>query len=94
LIHASKGTPLATSKLGTVPDDEFTRGAIIGAATIVGVKKYSNSAEVSEDLDKHYLVGPYPKTLYGFLVKDAKRIKPIPANGSLNFFDLDIEEKQ
>jgi len=63
------------------------RQMIIGKAELIDVKEYKNKEEFDKDYDKHFA-----KTFvrYGFLLKNASRIKPIPCKGQLNFFDVKI----
>lgn len=86
LIHASK-TPdkKAMEKFGF---KELPLGCIIGKATLIDVKKYNDESEHNKDKDLH-LASLYWGN-YGFILKDVKRIKEIPCNGKLGFWELDI----
>lgn len=60
-------------------------GALIGKAELVDVKEYKNEKEFKNDYNKHFA-----KTFvrYGYLLRNIKRIKPIPYKGKLNFFEV------
>ena len=84
LIHASK-----------IPDREsmlkfnfknLPLGFIVGKANLIDVKKYENSSEFLKDKNLHLADSSWGN--YGFLLKNAKRINPIPAKGNLNFWDF------
>ena len=64
-------------------DLEF--GKLIGKAELVDVKEYKNQEDFGKDYDKHFAKG-FVK--YGFILKNAKRINPIPLKGKLNFFEV------
>jgi len=67
---------------------EFPTRAIVGTAVLVEVKKYTGLDEFLRDRDKH-LAGPewFKNPCYGFVLKDAERIKPTACKGALNFFE-------
>lgn len=84
LIHASK-----------IPDKnamkkfEFNNlpcGFIIGKARLVDVKKYDKGKEHNKDKTKHLADSAWGN--YGFILKDAKRLKLIPAKGKLGFWEI------
>ena len=86
LIHASK-----------IPDkksmqkfnfNELPLGFIVGEAELFEVKKYDSDKELSQDKNLHLADSSWGK--YGFLLKNAKRITPIPAKGKLNFWEFDL----
>jgi hypothetical protein len=83
LIHCSKISDKKNmDKFGF---DNLPLGFIIGQANLVGVKKYSDDEEFIEDKDKHLATKNFGT--YGFILKNVKRIKPIPAKGQLNFWE-------
>ena len=82
LIHASKiPDSKAMKKLGF---EELPVGVIVGEAELIEVKKYENDLEHKKDKNKHLADSSWGK--YGFILKDIKRIKPIPAKGKLGFW--------
>ena len=84
LIHASKiPDKKAMKKFGF---EDLPCGFIVGEAELIGVKKYSNTSEHKKDKSKHLADSSWGS--YGFVLKNAKRIKPIPAKGKLNFWDF------
>ena len=87
LIHASK-----------IPDKEsmlkfnfknLPIGAIVGKAELIDVKKYESDKEFSKDKNLHLADSSWGT--YGFLLKNAKRIKPISAKGKLNFWEFNYK---
>jgi hypothetical protein len=87
LVHSSK-TPDkdAMKKFGF---EELPCGFIVGSAELVDVKKYENDLEHSKDKNKHLADTSWGK--YGFVLKNAKRIKPIEAKGKLGFWDFGFQ---
>lgn len=105
-VHASK-----KSMMDFVDDEilkriytdgqEVVTGAIVGKATLYGIRDYCSTVEenpdfinmdlLREDADKHLAMGyeEGKQRLYGFLIKDAVKFKkPIPYMGQLNFFNV------
>jgi len=71
----------------------LTKRAIIGEAELVDVKVYNNREEFLKDNDKHMakiFKLPENKTLYGFILTNAKKRTPKPMPGQLGFFDAKI----
>jgi len=64
-------------------------GFIVGKAKLVDVKKYKNEEEHRKDKKFHLGGNVFGK--FGFILKDVERINPIPAKGSLNFWDFENE---
>ncbi|MBT3582670.1 ASCH domain-containing protein [Candidatus Woesearchaeota archaeon] len=92
LVHSAKKTfERDCSKFGFDPNTMVT-GKILGRVTLVDVKKYETVEEFNADFDKHKAEARwFRKPCYGFILENPKRIDtPIPARGSLTFFDLDI----
>jgi len=86
LIHASKNTNKEREReLGF---ENLPTGCIIGKATLVDVKKYESKKEFEKDADKHYAKGWWHPKAHGFILKNARRLKPRPLKGKLNFFDI------
>ncbi len=92
LIQASKGPTMDGAQVDDAVNN-LPRGVIVGAATLVDVKRYNNAAELRADVDKHLYTGPYNPKFRGFVLKDARRMKPIPIKGQLNFFEVNIKER-
>jgi predicted transcriptional regulator len=89
LIHGSK-----------IPDKEAMNkfdfenlplGFIIGKAELVNVKKYKSEKE--HEADKNLHLADFSWGNYGFILKNSKRIKPIPAKGKLGFWEFNLEGK-
>jgi len=84
LIHASKiPDKKDMKKFGF---DKLPCGCIVGKAKLVDVKKYSNEEEHKKDKNLHLasnLCGNY-----GFILENVERVKEIPCNGSLGFWEF------
>ena len=89
LIHSSK-TPdkKGMEKFGF---GELPNGFIVGEANLANVKEYKSKEEFDNDKSWHLANDAYGK--YGFILEDAKRIKPIPAKGMLGFWDYNSIKK-
>lgn len=91
IVHAS-GTVdrYACSVLGIDPGSLIKKAAI-GEATLVDVKKYENLKEFEGDREKHRATDAYRNSVYGFILKAARRFrKPVAMKGRLGFFETDI----
>ena len=87
LIHSSKiPDEKSMAKFGFTT---LTCGAIIGQADLVDVKHYKNKKEYQKDKNLHLADESWGD--YGFILKNPKRIKPIPAKGNLNFWNFEIK---
>ena len=84
LIHSSK-----------IPDEnamkifgfkELPLGKIVGRAELFEVKRYKDDKEFNKDKHLHLATKNFGE--YGFILKDIKRIKPVPAKGQLNFWEF------
>lgn len=90
LIHASGNIDMEScTKFGFKPDD-LTKQAIIGEAEITDVKKYETKEDFERDSNKHLAKGYYDVPAYGFILKNVKRMNPIPYKGKLNFFEVNL----
>ena len=100
LIHASKIPDEKSMKMGfffkkrnysgrKIKIDNLPCGVIVGKAELVDVKKYKNEMEFNKDKNKHLATKKWGR--YGFILKNVKRIKPIPAKGKLNFWEFKIK---
>jgi predicted transcriptional regulator len=86
LIHASKTSDSKAMKKFRL--ERLPVGVIIGKAEIIDVKKYENDLEHKKDKNKHLADSSWGK--YGFVLKNAKRIKPIEAKGKLGFWEFNF----
>lgn len=74
---------------------ELPQGCIVGKARLVDVKKYKNKEELEADADKHCAGKEWwSEPTYGFILKNAQRLDSIPLKGKLNFFDVDLDQKE
>ncbi|PJE81808.1 ACP synthase [Candidatus Pacearchaeota archaeon CG10_big_fil_rev_8_21_14_0_10_32_42] len=88
-VHASKiPDEKSMKKLGF---QNLPTGVIVGTAKLIDVKEYKNESEYQKDRNKHLANSSWGK--YGFILKNFKRIKPIPAKGKLNFWESGIKLK-
>jgi len=84
LIHSSKiPDKKAMERFGL---SDLPCGFILREAELVDVKFYRNSKEFEADKQLHLASGDFGNK--GFILKNAKRIKPIKAKGKLNFWDF------
>jgi len=90
LIHASKIPDSdAMNKFGF---DKLPCGFIIGKAKLVNVKKYETDKEFAKDKNSHLATRDWGN--FGFILKNAQRIKPIPAKGNLGFWKFELFANQ
>ena len=87
LVHASKNTDKEREKEFGFQD--LQTGCIVGKATIVDVKKYATKGEFEKDSDKHFAKGWWNPKVYGFILTNAKRLRPKSLKGKLNFFEVE-----
>ena len=84
LIHASKiPDEKAMKEFGF---DKLPCGCIVGKARLVDVKKYKNEKEYRKDKNLHLASNLWGNC--GFILENTKRVKEIPCNGSLRFWDF------
>jgi hypothetical protein len=86
LIHASKNPDEKAMKKFGFEENELPLGFLVGKAELVDVKHYKNEIELQQDKNLHFATKEFGN--YGFILKNVKRIKPIPCKGSLNFWDF------
>lgn len=90
-IHAAKGVYKGFEKYLGVDVNTVSRGAIVGKAELIDVKEYVDDKDLEKDIDKHCARGYCPgKKVYGFVLKNPRRIKPISYKGQLNFFEVKL----
>ena len=85
LIHASKIPD--KEAMGKFGFDDLPCWLIVGEAELVDVKKYSGKKEFEDDKNKHMATGDFGD--YGFILRNVKRVRPIPARGMLGFWEYD-----
>ena len=84
LIHSSKIPDKKSMK--EFGFEKLPCGFIVGKAKLIDVKKYETEEEHKKDKNLHLASSLWGN--YGFILKDVKRIKPIPAKGMLNFWEF------
>ena len=66
--------------------NDLPLGFILGKATLVDVKDYRKTKDFNKDKKLHLATSDWGT--FGFILKNVKRIKPIPAKGMLNFWEF------
>ena len=93
-IHASKVSYKRRTQelLELTKDLKMNNGNIIAKATLVDCK-YMDQEFIKEikQNETEYLCGYYEEGRYAWILKDIKKIKPIPAKGKLNIWNYEIE---
>lgn len=84
LIHSSKKPDKKAMK--QFGFNELPCGFILGKAELIYVKKYANKEELAKD--QHFHLANPAFGGYGFVLRNAKRIKPVPALGQLGFWEF------
>ncbi len=92
LVHASGNPDYEGFKEFGIPAESLPMRAIVGKATVYGVKEYRGGDDFALDRGKHLASGGYyAASRYGFLLKDAVKFeKPIAMHGRLGFFEADV----
>ena len=71
--------------------EKLTTGAIIGKVELYDVKKYISTKEIQIDKKKHFSSITFQEKRFGFMLKNAKPLRiPIPWNGQLGFFNVEL----
>jgi len=88
LIHASKKPDeKSMKKFGF---ENLPCGFIVGKAELISVKNYrENKKEFETDKNLHLADESWGG--FGFVLKNPRRLKPIPAKGKLGFWNFDLE---
>jgi predicted transcriptional regulator len=84
LVHASKTPDKESMKKFNF--ESLPTGAIIGKANLVDVKEYKTEEEQNMDKNLHLADSSWGK--YGFVLENAERMKEIPINGKLGFWEF------
>jgi len=89
LIHASKNTDKqACARFGF---EHVYEGCVIGSAVLCAVKEYKTLTELRADQDKHWATDRYTRVpVRGFVLRDAKKTKPVKLAGALGFFNTPL----
>jgi predicted transcriptional regulator len=83
-IHASKMPDKeAMERFGF---KDLPLGCIIGKATLVDVKKYNTEEQHKKDKNLHLASTFWGN--YGFVLESVKKMKEIPCNGKLGFWEF------
>ena len=91
LIHASKNPDLNAINYYKMKLENLKFGFLVGIAKLVDVIIYNSKEEFFRDKDKHLSITlPNKFPVYGFILKEVRRIKPIKCKGALGFFNVKI----
>jgi ASC-1-like (ASCH) protein len=94
LVHAAWNVFFEDCKKLGIDPNKLVRGAVIGEAELVDVKKYENVKDFHRDFDKHLAENRWFRNpCYGFILKNAKRVEPFKCRGSLSFFEVEWNKK-
>ncbi len=90
-IHASKTIDIEACKEFGIDPKSLVIGAIVGKAIFQDTKEYHTEEQFLRDDEKHRssFYG-FTKPKFGFLLRNVGRITPIPANGNLKFFYVEV----
>ncbi len=88
LVHASKNPDRNALELFKLENLEY--GKIIGIVDLVDVVRYTNKSSFLADKDKHLGSLPDHFPVYGFVLRNPRRINPISVKGRLGFFEFDF----
>jgi len=90
LIHTGKNIHREGHNI--YPDIPLTPlGAIVGIAEIIGIVQYSYQSQWDRDYNRHKNPSEwFREGLYGYVIKDALPVKPIPYKGQLGFFNTNL----
>ncbi|MBU3896597.1 MAG: ASCH domain-containing protein [Nanoarchaeota archaeon] len=87
LIHSSQKLDMNELKLKKLVDLET--GKILGKVTLIDIKKYNNLKELMKDKNKCQVRSnkKWKFPMYGFVLTNPKKIKPIKYKGNLGFWN-------
>jgi len=89
LTHASKKPDIEAIRVFDFDLERLLCGYIVGYAKLSDVIIYNSEKEFIKDRDKHLSIHEKTKyPVYGFVLKDIHRIKPIKYKGKLGFFEV------
>lgn len=89
LIHASKKIEEEAARKYGLYAKRLETGAIIGYANLADVVVYGGPEEFMRDKNLHLTLKEKEKyPVYGFILIDVRRIKPVKYKGRLGFFDI------
>lgn len=89
LVHASSTPDVKNMK--KFGFDELPLGFIVGEAELIGIKRYPEDGKFGEDSGKYLAINIREWGGFGFLLKNARKLEPISAKGSLNFWNCDLK---
>jgi len=84
-VHASMKTDKNKCRELKINPETLINGAILGKCELIDVKKYNSKEELRKDSEKHF-APEYKIPCYGFILKNAEKIKPLKCRGKLGFF--------
>lgn len=91
IVHASKKIDKESCQRNRMNPSTLDTGVILGKATLYSVIYYADARSLANDKAKHFAGSSVVAPKYGFLIKNATKFKrPIPINGKLGFFEVDV----
>jgi len=92
LIHSSKNVDKLACKAYKLDPNSFITGCVVGKATLLSTKEYKSKIEFDRDHARHMAsIFEFHRPMFGFILKDVTRIKPIQLKGNLGFFKVSIK---
>ena len=92
LIHSSKNLEKSALTFYNFDSKKLQCGFILGYAKLDSVIQYNSKEEFLRDKSKHLSISePRKYPVYGFVLKDIHRIKPITYKGRLGFFEVEYK---
>lgn len=89
LIHTSKKLDMEAIELFDINLEKLLCGYILGYAKLSDVVVYKSEEEFMKDKNRHLSIqGKAKYPVYGFVLKDVHRIKPIEYKGRFGFFEV------
>ncbi len=88
-VHASKNTD--KKRCESLGFKNLPEGMIVGKAELVSVIKYEKSEDLERDKDLHFALDFYDVPVYGFVLKNIRRGKPVALKGALGFFNVNSD---
>ena len=92
LVHASKKVDKEACERNKIDPDSLVTGAVVGKVILYDVKFYDSDRSFLQDKKKHFAGTGHTGPVFGFLLKDARKIrKPLVMKGKLGFFNVEYE---
>lgn len=86
-VHASGNVDEDACLRFKFDPDKLRTGCLVGRASLIGVIKYDNKEQFLKDSLNHLCSNSDKFPVYGFMLVNPVRIKPVKHRGCLNFFE-------